>query len=233
MTLQQSLDFYVSPQHPCGYLPNETAASLFADPINMVQYSALARLGFRRSGHIVYRPHCPHCNACLPIRVPVNRFQLNRSQQRTWKKNRDLHTTRLQVKFHKEHFELFGRYLTARHPNGGMDNSTPQDYLNFVASDWSETALIEFRNPNQQLLGIAVLDLLTDGISAVYSFFDPIEAKRSLGVYMILWEINEAKRLRLPYIYLGYWIKTCRAMRYKANFRPFELYQEEFWSIIK
>jgi leucyl-tRNA---protein transferase len=236
MTLQQPLDFYVSPPYSCSYLPNETATSLFADPgapINMVQYSALARLGFRRSGHLVYRPHCPHCSACLPIRIPVDRFQANRNQQRTWKKNRDLHTIRPRLEFHKEHFELFRRYLAARHPNGGMDNSTPQDYLNFITSDWSETSLIEFRSPEQQLFGVAVLDLLTDGISAVYSFFDPIEAKRSLGVYMILWEINEAKRLRLPYVYLGYWIRACRVMQYKTNFRPFELYQKEFWSIVQ
>lgn len=235
MTVHQHRGFYLAAPHPCSYLPGKTAANLFADPatpMDMERYSALARLGFRRSGPLVYRPHCLHCSACLPVRIPAKQFKPNRNQQRTWKRNQNLHVTRRAVEFRQDHFELFCRYLTARHPNGGMDNSTPEEYLSFIASPWSKTSLIEFYDA-EQLLGVAILDILADGLSAVYSFFDPNEKKRSLGVYMILWEINEAKQLGAPYVYLGYWIKTCKKMGYKSAFRPFEVYQDGKWSIFQ
>ncbi len=166
------------------------------------------------------------------MRIPVGQFKPNRNQQRAWKRNQNLQAIHRAVEFRQDHFDLFCRYLSARHPNGGMDNSTPEDYFSFIASPWSRTSLIEFHEA-QQLLGVAVLDILTDGVSAVYSFFDPSEEKRSLGVYMILWEINEAERLGVPYVYLGYWIKTCKKMGYKSTFRPFEAYQDGMWSIFQ
>lgn len=201
--------------------------------MDIARYSTLARLGFRRSGRLVYRPHCLDCSACLPVRIPVNQFQPNRSQQRAWKVNQDLYPVRRPVELFAEHFELFRRYLEARHPKGGMDHSTPEEYLGFIASGWDETSLIEFRDAREQLLAVAVIDMLTDGISAVYSFFEPTLKKRSLGVYVILWEITEAKELGLPYVYLGYWIKACGKMQYKSNFRPLEIYRGKKWSIYK
>ncbi|QBQ53608.1 arginyltransferase [Nitrosococcus wardiae] len=236
MTSYLSLDFYLSSPHSCGYLPGQTATNLFVDPevaMDIAHYSTLARLGFRRSGRLVYRPHCSHCSACLPVRIPVAQFQPNRSQQRAWKINQDLSAIYRPVEFRAEHFDLFYRYLKVRHVKGGMDNSTPEDYLSFIASDWDETSLIEFRDAKDQLLAVAVIDALTDGISAVYSFFDPILKRRSLGVYIILWEINEAKELNLPYVYLGYWIKACQKMQYKSTFRPLEVYQDKKWSIFE
>lgn len=237
MASPSNLDFYLSPPHPCGYLPGQTATNLFANPkvaIDITHYSTLARLGFRRSGRLVYRPHCSHCSACLPVRIPVDQFQPNRSQRRTWKINQDLSAIDCPVEFRAEHFDLFYRYLKGRHAKGGMDNSTPEDYLSFIASGWSETSLIEFRDANnKKLLAVAVTDTLTDGISAVYSFFDPTLKRHSLGVYIILWEVNEAKKLNLPYVYLGYWIKACQKMQYKSTFRPLEVYQGKKWSIFE
>lgn len=235
MTTHQHRGFYLSTPHPCSYLPDKVAANLFADPaipMDMERYSALVRLGFRRSGRLVYQPHCPHCAACLPARIPVERFKANRNQRRVWKRNQNLHTTHRSVEFRQNHFDLFRCYLAARHPSGGMDNATPEDYVNFIASPWSKTSLIEFCDADR-LLGVAVLDILVDGISAVYSFFDPGEEKRSLGVYMILWEINEAQQLGLPYVYLGYWVKASQKMSYKSTFQPFEVYQDNIWSIFK
>lgn len=236
MTSYWNFDFYLSPPQPCSYLPDQTAANLFADPevaMDITHYSTLVRLGFRRSGRLVYRPRCPHCSACQPARIPVTQFRPNRSQRRAWKINQDLSAFYRPVEFRAEHFDLFRRYLGTRHLQGGMDDSTPEDYLNFIASGWNETSLIEFRDGKEQLLAVAALDALTDGLSAVYSFFDPSAKKRSLGIYIILWEIGEAKALGLPYVYLGYWIKSSHKMNYKSAFHPLEIYQDKKWSLLK
>jgi len=226
-----TLRLFLTVDHPCGYLPERQARNLVADPeaVNQTIYNKLAHLGFRRSGDHVYRPHCPHCDACQSLRVPVQQFRPNRNQRRIWQRNEDLRVEIRNSEFSWEHFHLFEHYLKSRHPQGGMDNATPESYLDFVTSQWSDTLLVEFRSDDDRLLALAVVDRLADGLSAVYTFFDPHETRRSLGTHAILWQIAEAERLGLDWVYLGYWIGECEKMRYKASFRPYELFRNGHW----
>lgn len=223
--------FYVSLPHQCNYLPAQEAVSLFADPqavLTTELYSRLIDRGFRRSGSHVYRPHCPACSACVPTRVPVSRFQPSRSQRRNWRVNQDLRTEALSPEYRDEHFKLYRRYINTRHPGGEMENPTPEAYRSFLRCQWSRTVFIEFRLKNK-LLGVAVSDVLPQGLSAVYTFFDPAYAKRGLGTFGVLWQIAEAQRLALDYVYLGYWIAENRKMSYKTSFRPIEGFIDGHW----
>ena len=194
----------------------------------MATYSSLIARGFRRSGDMVYRPDCQHCSACKPVRIPVARFLPNRSQLRTLRLNADLTATPKPAEFAEEHYLLFKRYLAARHDDGGMADSTRQDYIEFVGSSWADTWFVEFRLQGT-LVSVAVVDRLVNGLSAVYTFFDPSHAARGLGALAVLWQIGEAKRLRLDWLYLGYWIGACRKMNYKENYRPLEVMLVERW----
>jgi arginine-tRNA-protein transferase len=184
--------------------------------------------GFRRSGEYVYRPHCVGCNACIPARVPVAQFKPRRVQRRTWKQNADVRVVRRPADYDLEHFALYRRYIAQRHPGGGMDSADPGQYLEFLTSSWCDTAFYEFR-ADSRLLAVAVVDHLWQGLSAVYTFFDPEEEARSLGTYAVLWEIEEARRRGLAFLYLGYWIKECPKMRYKGTFRPLQVYRDGCW----
>ncbi len=222
---------YLSRPHPCDYLPNQCAQSLFlsADTgIDLGRYSALVAKGFRRSGRLVYRPHCPGCRACIPVRVPVGRFRPNRSQRRCWRKNRDLSVTARPAEFRREHYALYRRYLEARHGDGGMADSSPGDYTNFLLCDWCDTRFYEFRH-RDTLLAVAVVDVLENALSAVYTFFDPEQSGRGLGTYAILWEIAAARRMGLRWLYLGYWIAQCGKMAYKNRFQPLEYFRGDHW----
>ena len=226
----RSLRLLLSAEHGCSYLLGRPARHLVADPLiidNQI-YSRLATLGFRRSGDHAYRPHCRGCKACLSLRIPVRAFQPNRSQRRTWNRNRDLRVQCLKPVFDFEHYQLFSHYLQARHPGGGMDNSSPESYLSFITAGWSDTLLYEFRR-SDRLLAVAIVDRLDNGLSAVYTFFDPAEAARSLGTYAILWQLAEARRLELEWVYLGYWVQECYKMAYKANFRPHQVFVGGGW----
>lgn len=226
----KTLDFYLTPTQQCSYLPGRQVNTLLADPyvpINTRTYSFLINHGFRRSGDYVYRPHCEHCNSCIPVRVRVAEFCPRRSHKRAWRRNQDLHVQRVAPVYSEEHFRLYQRYLTKRHhPNGGMEK--PEHYLNFLMSSRIDTGLYEFRLQDE-LLAVAVVDHLAQGLSAVYTFFDPDREARSLGVYAILWEIDEARRRGLTWLYLGYWIKECPQMSYKDQYRPFEMYRSGQW----
>jgi arginine-tRNA-protein transferase len=189
--------------------------------MNSPLYGMLAVHGFRRSGEYVYRPHCPTCRACIPARIPVQRFRGNRNQRRTARRNAELTVLRRDDSFRKEHFDLYYRYLDARHPEGEMANPSPEDFRRFLTSGWSDTQFVEFRHDNR-LAAVTVVDRLPDALSAVYTFFAPEHASRSLGRYAILWQIQEALRLGLPYVYLGYWIDGCRKMAYKREYQPLE-----------
>ncbi len=226
----RTLRLYLTVEHPCGYLDGRAARNVVADPRVMDNglYAQLARLGFRRSGEHVYRPHCLGCGECLSLRIPAGRFRPNRTQVRTARANADLRVSCRQPGFSQEHYRLFERYLKHRHPNGGMDNPTPESYLSFITARWSDTRLYEFRQ-EKALLGVAVVDHLEDGLSAVYTFFDPQAGRRSLGTYAILWQIGEAARLGLDWVYLGYWIRHCQKMAYKAGFRPHEVFIDGRW----
>lgn len=224
------LRMFLTTDYPCSYLPERRARNLVADPTvtDNLLYTQLAELGFRRSGEHVYRPHCRGCTACRSLRIPVERFQPNRSQRRLWKRNQDLQVRSLPAQFDKDHFELFARYVKARHNGAGMDPATPENYWSFVTSRWCATWLHEFRL-DETLLAVAVVDRLNEGLSAVYTFFDPLQQTRGLGTFAILWQIAETKRLGLPWVYLGYWIEQCDRMAYKALFTPHEIFVPERW----
>ncbi|HEX4870251.1 MAG TPA: arginyltransferase [Moraxellaceae bacterium] len=223
--------FFSTTAHPCSYLEGEQAITLFADPKSRMDgrlYSELSDLGFRRSGNYVYRPHCNHCNACVPVRIPVERFAPNRQQQRVWRRNADLTVCALVPAFREDHYALYERYITERHSDGDMYPPSEEQFNSFLTSDWSDTRFYEFR-AGDKLVAVAVCDVLDDGLSAVYTFFDPDEAQRSLGAYAILWEIEETRRLGLASLYLGYWIKHCQKMSYKIAYRPIELLINNEW----
>lgn len=227
----RQLRFYSSVPHSCGYLPGNEAVSVFADPQEKMTagtYSRLIDMGFRRSGDYVYRPHCPTCHACLPARVVVEGFKRNRSQERTWQRNSDLSTHSREAKFNEEHFELYMRYIKHRHAGGGMDTTDPTRYESFLLSRWCNTELIEFRHQDR-LVAVAVTDVVQHGLSAFYTFFDPTETPRGLGVYAVLWQINETRQRGLPWLYLGYLIKDCRKMSYKQRYKPLQVLRNSVW----
>ncbi|WP_126455221.1 arginyltransferase [Sulfuriflexus mobilis] len=228
---QRALNFYLTPEHECSYLPEKTSQTLFADPavqIGTSTYSELIKFGFRRSGTHVYRPHCPMCDACIPIRIDVAAFRPSRSQRRNWQANADLEVISVPNEYRDEHFMLYRRYMHSRHPGGGMDTPDPGKYSEFLINPYIDGVFYEFRL-DDRLLGVAVVDVLEDALSAVYTYFDPHEAARGLGVYAVLWQIAQAKASGLGHVYLGYWIKACQKMAYKDQYRPFEVYREGTW----
>lgn len=231
MTSAQKLGFYATPPHRCNYLPEQEAITLFADPNfpkNRNLYSTLASNGFRRSGTHLYIPHCRHCNACISVRVSANAFVPSRSQKRAWQKNSDLIIRALPAVFEQEHFMLYSKYLASRHPEGGMDNPTPESYMEFLTAPWTDTVFYEMR-AGDRLIAIAVTDVMNDGLSAVYTFYDPDEATRSPGKFAILYQIEQARLAGLDWLYLGYWIQQSGKMSYKSEYRPQQMYVNNSW----
>jgi arginyl-tRNA--protein-N-Asp/Glu arginylyltransferase len=230
MTSRQ-IAFYASPPHPCGYLPARSAITVFADPsapMDVASYDNLLEYGFRRSGQHVYVPRCPHCQACVAARIPVAAFHPNRTQRRTWRANAAITARSMKAGFQTEHFDLYQRYISTRHAGGGMDNPSPDKYLEFLTCDWCDTEFVEFRL-GERLMAVAVLDVLPRGLSAVYTFFDPQLAAHSPGRHALLWSIAETRRRGLPWLYLGYWIQDCQKMQYKQEYRPIELLLDGHW----
>ena len=227
----RQIQLFGGPEHPCSYLPGQFSRSAYVDTrlkLDVPTYSTLAAQGFRRSGDLVYRPHCRSCSACVPMRLPVARFLPNRSQCRTLRINADLAIVPKAADFAEEHYRLFLCYLAARHDDGGMAGSSPQDYIGFLGSSWADTRFVEFRLQGR-LVSVAIVDLLANGLSAVYTFFDPAYDERGLGTLAVLWQIEEARRLGLDWLYLGYWIGACRKMNYKDKFRPIEAMIGDRW----
>jgi len=227
----QRLGFYLTPEHHCSYLPGRQAVTLFADPAfpkNRRLYTILANSGFRRSGDYIYKPHCEGCSACIPVRIPVHEFSPRRKHKRTLARNRDLTVTEHPAEFVQEHYELYYRYIAHRHPGGGMDNPTPDDYMKFLTAGWMDTIFYEMRL-GKRLLAVAVADRMDDGLSAVYTFYEPGDMKRSPGTFAILFEIAEAGRLGLDWLYLGYQVDGCRKMQYKNEFHPAEYFHRGNW----
>jgi arginine-tRNA-protein transferase len=226
-----ALRFFQTPEHECNYLPDREASTVFVDPsaqLNTNIYAQLALIGFRRSGRYLYRPRCKSCNACVPIRISANDFKPNRAQRRVFNKNRDLTVTLCDNEFQQEHYDLYERYLQTRHVDGGMDDTTPDKYSGFLTCDWMDTRFVEFRLQNK-LVGVAVTDFMRDGLSALYTFFDPDFNKRSLGTFAILWQIDAARQFNKHWVYLGYWIEESSKMAYKTRFRPYELFLNGHW----
>lgn len=230
------LQFYVTTHYPCSYLPTQSAQSLIAAPNHLVTanaYDTLIHHGFRRSGEFTYKPHCTHCQACIPVRIPVDQFKTNRSQRRSIKEHSALTTHILPVEYQEEHFNLYQDYQRSRHADSIEETSTTNaimQYRQFIATSNIDTLLVEFRQ-NDQLKMVSVIDIINDGLSAVYTFFDTSNVKYSFGTYNILWQIAWAKQLGLPYVYLGYWIAQSQKMDYKKHFQPQEKLMNNEWRL--
>jgi arginine-tRNA-protein transferase len=230
----QNIPLYLTAEHDCGYFENRKAISLVPDPaiqMNSALYSQLIALGYRRSGDFTYRPHCQNCAACRPCRIPVKAFAPRRSQRRCLQHNQDLHTHLVTAQYSDEYFALYSKYVNTRHSDGNMVNPKPQDFSNFLYRNWSQTFFIEVRQ-QQRLLAVAVTDPVADGLSAVYSFFDPDEHARGLGNFCILSQIREAAARNLNYLYMGYWIRDSRKMQYKADYQPLQLFDDQNWTTL-
>ncbi len=228
------MDFYQTAIHPCSYLPDRYSVNILADPhakTTNQTYSWLIDHGFRRNGQQLYRPHCPHCSACIPTRVRVNDFTPNRSQTRNLKSNQDLLLNVVLGKFTEEYFELYKHYLHTRHPDSPMDNSTQKDFEEFLLGSWSDTYFMEIRL-QQKLICVAVFDEIEQGLSAVYTFYDNEYKKRGLGSFSILKLIELTLQKNLSYLYLGYWINECDKMSYKISYQPLQGYKNNKWQEI-
>ena len=226
-----TLHFYLTASYPCGYIPEKLARSQVATPSYMIDstvYSELVQHGFRRSGTYTYRPSCDECRACVPLRVPVSEFAPSRTQRRAWKKHENLTATPHSLHDSPEYFKLYQRYQKSRHPNGGMDNDDRESYQNFLLQSHVDSFLVEFREQGE-LRMVSVIDILSDGLSSVYTFYDPDLPQGCLGVYNVLWQIELCKKLELDYVYLGYWIKESPKMAYKTGYRPAQGLQDGVW----
>jgi len=228
---------YLTAPGPCPYLPGRRERKVFthllgsdAIPLN----DALSEAGFRRSQTIAYRPACEACNACISVRIRVNEFEQSKNFRRVLSQNRDLMSEDTSGKATQEQFGLLRNYLDNRHDEGGMADMTALDYVSMVEDTTVRTELIEYRiNPGEgargELIGVALTDVLTDGLSMVYTFYDVDDPGRSLGTYLILDHIRQAQMRGLPYVYLGYWIQGCRKMSYKGRFQPLEALTKDGW----
>lgn len=234
MSSLRTLVFFATPAHDCSYLPDREATTMFVDPranIDKKLYSQLTSLGFRRSGSHYYRPHCEACNACIPVRLNVNNFRPDRSQRRVMKKNSDLECALVPTTFSESYYQLYANYVELRHKDGDMYPPSREQFTSFLVEGATDSLFLEMRKDGE-LVALAAVDALDDGLSAIYTVFDPALEHRSLGTFAVLWQIQETRRRDLPHLYLGYWIKQCQKMNYKTRFKPIEALQDGQWQAI-
>ncbi len=228
--------FYTTAPLPCPYLPGRTERKIVTEltgPDAEALHDRLSRAGFRRSHNIAYSPVCPGCTACVPIRIRAAQLEPNRAQRKLERINADVRGAELPARATAEQFALFQRYQQARHGEGDMAAMGFYDYRAMVEDTPITTGMVEFRDETDALLGACLTDWLSDGLSAVYSFFAPEEARRSLGTWAILWLAARARALNLPYVYLGYWVPESRKMSYKSRFRPSEVLVGGVWRVLE
>lgn len=235
-----TLQFYATAPYPCSYLPGETARSQVATPSHLIHadlYGDLVNAGFRRSGLYTYRPYCDKCRACIATRIPVARFQANRSQRRALKRNQGLDIRVLNLGYQEEHYALYQQYQNTRHADGDMDRDDQDQYMQFLLQSRVNSRIVEFRDGVHdahpgKLRMVSMIDILEQGISSVYTFFDTSNPSAGYGTYSILWQIGQALELKLPHLYLGYYIRDSEKMSYKANFQPIEGLIDDHWQAI-
>ena len=230
----ERIQFYVTAPYACGYLPEQLSQSLIATPqhlVNGLQYSGLIQLGFRRSGQFVYRPHCEGCRACISVRLPVAEFQASRSQKRAFKQHQSLGVLINRPNFDEAQFNLYQAYQASRHQGAEKEEGAAQ-YRDFLIQSNVDSLSVSFLL-NGQLKIVSIVDIVEDGISAVYTFYDTQDTQASYGTYSILWLIEWCKQLDLPYLYLGYWIQDSPKMAYKRNFMPQEALMNGQWQRIE
>lgn len=232
MSQMQDIQLFITPPHTCSYLPDRASRMLFIDPsveVNSGMLSDLSRQGFRRSGDFVYKPECNHCRQCLSVRIPVHLFQPTKTQKRTLKKNMDL-TLRVipSTEAGAMHYELYAKYISDRHYDGDMYPPSLEQFKKFLVHGCTDSQFFEFWL-DDKLVCVAVSDLLDDGLSAVYTFFDTDYDKRSLGTLAILSQINWVANQGLGFLYLGYWVPEAPKMKYKRNFMPLDMMINRRW----
>ena len=230
-TVLEKIQFYVTTEYSCGYINGRDAQSIVATPyknINSINFNSLIKKGFRRSGQYVYKPNCKNCSACIPIRLLTSNFNASKSQKRVKKSLNKFSVKLLPLTFDKEHYDLYVDYQNKRHRSGDKGGDDMADYNDFLIKSNVNSKLVEFRL-NNQLKMVTIIDIIKDGISAVYTFYDCNNQKLSLGTMSIIWLLELCKNENLPYLYLGYWIHESQKMKYKINFKPYELMINGVW----
>jgi arginine-tRNA-protein transferase len=231
----EAITLLITHPHTCSYLPEQQASTAFVDPqisIDTHLFTRLAEIGFRRSGAHVYRPQCASCQACIPVRVPVQYFKPDRKQLRCLKRNTDLEIRQITSIDSDDYYALYERYINTRHGDGDMYPASREQYRDFLCAAWPTAFYLAYYSNNysdNRLIAVSVCDRFDNGYSAVYTFFDPDEYKRSLGVFAVLNQIARAQLEELEFLYLGYWIKDCAKMRYKIDYRPIEMLVNGKW----
>lgn len=225
-----------SDPHTCSYLPEQKSNSIFPDPRADLTPDLLNQLhinGFRRSGRLIYRPQCPNCSACWSARVINSRFSASKSQRRTLKRNQDLRFQWQSPDFSTEHYQLYEKYINRRHSGGDMHPASEEQYRDFLIDGYGSHQFLEARDRQGTLLGACVVDQFYDGLSAIYSYFDPDQDRRSLGKMFILALIQFGQQTGMPYTYLGYFVKGSSKMEYKANYGPLEVFRDNQWQALE
>ena len=231
MSSLKDIKLFTTQNHPCSYLPGEEARTLFIDPeysVSTELHTHLSEIGFRRSGVHMYRPDCANCQHCVASRVVVDQFTPNKGCRRILRRNEDLQVDLIDDIASDEYYELYKNYINTRHSDGDMFPASPEQFESFLVQNCESTLLYRV-SAGGNLVAVMITDLLSNGLSAVYTFYSVNEQKRSLGNFAILWQIEEAKRRELPYLYLGYWIRDCDKMSYKLKYRPIELLLNQRW----